>query len=181
MVDAFMNEEPGKLVRIIILDGEACNGFIRKAIHGTLGRSERRRIQQLSWFSRVQHEELPGVDSWLRFPMFSCKVDSEYIFALSGPAHAQKNALAQCLSPIRTVFCGNLWCDMAGTLECSIPLPAFMQLDPMSDRLAALACCPLFMVDPKADKIVIPWHSRGLLVWSSSCAMCLASWIMIYL
>lgn len=146
MVDYFFSHEPGELVKIVIVDGEGCNGLMKRAIFGQISSAFRKRLDGLQWFSRLKHVSLAGVEDWPRCPIKACKLDDQWIYAMPATAHSQKNSCGQLQSNIRVLYFGNFFADVSGALANSLPVPAFVRRDTMSDRLAALLCNPLFMV-----------------------------------
>lgn len=147
MVDHLLASSIGELCRVFICDGEGCNAVLRRAILGNLTLEEKRRVQSLSWFSRLKHTKVPGLGKFPRWHVRACTIDGEPIFYLQGVAHAVKNACSQATSTIRILHCGWYWVDAAGALKNNIPLPAYKRADAMSDRLAALFNCPMFLAN----------------------------------
>ena len=144
MIDELMTNATGDLIKILVFDGEACNGLIRRLVQGVL-RLPAEKQRRLKFFAELRFEDLPDVQ-YPRLPVRLCKVAKEYIYAMPGPAHSQKNAVGQIMSHIRVIHCGNYFCDAAGCLPHNLPLPAFRREDPMSDRLSALFNSPLYMI-----------------------------------
>ena len=135
----------GELIRVLMFDGEGCNGLVRKVVHGMADRELTAKLQELRWFSQLRHTSIKGVEDWPSFPIRACKIGDEHVYALCGPAHAIKNSCGQVMSELRVVYFGNFFADAAGTLSHYMPLPAYIRADPMSDRLAALLQCPTFL------------------------------------
>lgn len=156
MIDAYMVHAI-QYVKLIVFDAESCNHLVRSCIHGCLEATYQRRLGETQFFQTLRHSKISGLESLPRFPISICQAqDNECIYALPGPAHAGKNAVGQMQSEGRLLFYGDYMCDSAGTLEYSMPLPAFTRKDAMSDRLAALLSCPLFCVAMKEI-----WHNLG--------------------
>lgn len=152
MLDAFM-DVAGSYVRLLVFDGESCNGILKSAIHGNMDLHHRRRLQDTRFFHKVRHGEIPGLESLPRVPMKIAKLDGvDAVYAMPGPAHATKNALAQACSEGKVLFYGKYPCDASGTLEFNVPIPAFCRKDAMSDRLCSLLSCPLFLAQTKASQ-----------------------------
>ena len=88
-----------------------------------------------------------------------------HIFALCGPAHAMKNATGGLMSSCKVLYYGSLYADPAGALQNGLPVPAFVRKDSMSDRLAALLCNPMFLLQDQdtqlLDSSAIAWNVLG--------------------
>lgn len=147
IVDHFMQSPMGELCRLLVFDSEGCNIMIRKAFCGTLEPLQMQKVRSLPFFGQLEFENLKGLEDWPHLPMKLCKVRGEYVFALAGPAHSTKNAAGQLVSTSKVLYFGRFFSDAAGTLQNSMPLPAFMRRDAMSDRLCSLLSSPLFLVD----------------------------------
>ena len=147
MVDTFLSHPTGDLCKVLVMDGEGCNMLVRKALHGSLTAKEKRNLASMKWFSKLEHMPLQGLESWPRMPIQAAKIDGQFVYAVPGVAHAQKNANGQLQSEIRVLFFGSYFADASGTLAHSMPLPAFLRSDPMSDRLSSLLNCPLYMIE----------------------------------
>lgn len=91
--------------------------------------------------------------------------------------HAAKNAGGQATSPVRTLHFGLVWTDFTGPRGHGLPAAAFVRADSQSDALQALLSNPFFcvaQVDGPIEMLQVPWHSRGVLLWSVSTAMTFA-------
>lgn len=149
-MDRVLAEALGNLCACLIMDGEGCNQMIRRIIHGDMDPDLRRRVQNLRFFSRLRFQPL-ALD-WPRVPMQLCTIDQEPLFAIVGPAHTMKNSAGQLQSHVRSIFCGDYFADLSGSLPHGIPWPAFQRKDPMSDRLCSLLCSPQYLIVP-----VVAW------------------------
>ena len=143
VIDAFMSCSTGELVKVLVMDGEACNTLVRQAVHGQLVDS---RLKDLKWFGKLKFHSIKGFQDLPRCPILAATYEEEYIYLMPGVAHALKNANGQLTSELRVLYFGRYWADPSGTLANAMPLPAFSRLDPMSDRLAALLMSPQFLV-----------------------------------
>lgn len=148
VVDHVLSRSLGDLCACLIMDGEGCNMAIKKMIHGLADAAMLRKMQNLQFFSKLQHTEIPL--DWPKVPMKIATIDDEPFFGIIGPAHTMKNSAGQLQSHIRTLYYGNIFADVSGALAHSLPWPAFQRRDAMSDRLCALLAAPHFLLTPTA-------------------------------
>lgn len=179
ILDHFLSQPTGDLVKVFVMDGEGCNSYIRKAVFGEL---DRKQLDGLNWFSKLQFHELKAMADWPRYPIKAATMEGQYVYALGGVAHATKNAAGQMQSELRVIYCGDFFVDVAGTLQNNMPLPAFSRLDPMSDKLTALLNNPLFYVDQdiaeaSIHRVNVPWQLKGALLMNLTCALCCVTWL----
>lgn len=155
-----MQSSLGDLCRVLVFDSEGCNIMIRKALCGTLEGNQMQKLRSLGFFGSLEFEPVKGLEHWPHLPIKICKVRGEPVFALAGPAHSTKNAAGQLVSPSKVLYFGRFFSDAAGTLQYSMPVPAFMRKDAMSDRLCSLLSSPLFLVE-----FEVPWHLQYTNMW----------------
>ena len=99
--------------------------------------------------------------------------------------HAAKNACGQVQSHLRTLFFGELWCDLSAARAYGLPSAAFCRADSQSDSLAALLCNPFFFVHcdvdsmskEQANMVRVHWACKGALLFSLSQALCVAPFL----
>ena len=150
IIDEFMHYA-SDYVKVIISDGETCNTLLRKVVHG-VGRilpEHKKRLSKLKFFSLVRHHQIAGVEALPRFPMQMCCIRDRTLFVMGATAHCLKNSSAQAMASHRVLMFGKFFCDASPCLRHALPVPAFARKDPMSDRLNALLCSPLFMISQK--------------------------------
>jgi hypothetical protein len=146
MLDAFA-DRASEYCKLFICDGEACNSILKSAICGQLSPELKRKMFQTKFFSRLRHVPIQGLEELPHFPIRSCFLDDgDPIFCMPGSAHAVKNAAGQVCSETKVPYFGRHFCDATGALEFSLPIPAYVRKDGMSDRLSSLLANPFFLM-----------------------------------
>lgn len=155
MLDEFAHRV-SDFCQIFISDNESCNQILKAAIWGELSPELKRKMFDTKWFCKLKHSNIQGLEILPHMPLRLCTVNEEPIFAMTGPAHSEKNAFTQIAVDCRTVHCGRHFVDATGCLEHQLPIPAYVRKDPQSDRLCSLLASPFFMVPSDT------WFGPGL-------------------
>ena len=153
LVDKILSGSIGDLCSCLIMDGEGCNQVVRRLIQGVPDADAKRKLDSTVFFKHLRHEPFPL--KWPRVPQKLCTISGDPFFAVVGPAHTMKNAAGQIQSHIRTLFFGDHFADLAGSLQQGMPWPAFQRADPMSDRLCSLLAAPLFLLSAVASWVLM--------------------------
>ncbi|CAK8991551.1 Uncharacterized protein SCF082_LOCUS2894 [Durusdinium trenchii] len=171
-------EKASGIVRALVFDQHSSQLFIRKVIHGQLQGMDPIELRALPWFGKLSYESLPAC-CLPRLPVRLCKepVSGEYFWALPGVCHSSKNLNGQMVSPLRTLFFGELFTDNTQCRVHGLPPAAYSRVNPQSDKLNSLVNNPFFLVDSvegSLEAMTIPWSLSGLCIHNCMTALCLS-------
>jgi hypothetical protein len=156
----------GGSIRSIAFDNHKSHELIKRVLLGQTDGIDPYLLARTPFFGEIVHSSLP--DHGLpRFPFRKAAFRGDFIWAVNGVCHLQKNIVCQMRSALRTIYFGNLWLDLSAARDLGLPPAAYSGHDQMSDEQAACCLNPYVLVEDtttNARDVQIPWSLRGLLV-----------------